>query len=146
MAGQVRAADVADFILAKLGSMSAMKLQKLLYYSQAWALAWTETELFPEDFQAWANGPVLRGLYDQHKGFYRLDPGFFRANPGNLSEDQQVIVGSVLEYYGDKDPQWLSELTHLEDPWKAARQGVPDGDRSENIITKASMLEYYHGL
>ncbi len=38
--------DVADFILAKLGAMSAMKLQKLVYYSQAWHLTWAEKPLF----------------------------------------------------------------------------------------------------
>ncbi|MDY6993563.1 MAG: hypothetical protein SVR94_13310 [Pseudomonadota bacterium] len=31
--------DVAAFILRELGEMSAMKLQKLIYYSQAWSLA-----------------------------------------------------------------------------------------------------------
>ena len=31
--------DVAAYILKKQGEMSAMKLQKLVYYSQAWSLA-----------------------------------------------------------------------------------------------------------
>lgn len=30
--------DVAAYVLEKMGPMSAMKLQKLVYYSQAWAL------------------------------------------------------------------------------------------------------------
>ena len=33
--------DVAKYILSKTGSITTWKLQKLCYYSQAWALAWT---------------------------------------------------------------------------------------------------------
>ena len=50
--------DTAKYILEKSGKMSTMKLQKLCYYSQAWALVWDDAPLFDEDFQAWANGPV----------------------------------------------------------------------------------------
>ena len=53
--------DVAKYILNNKGRMSTWKLQKLCYYSQAWSLAWTETPLFEEDFEAWKNGPVCRG-------------------------------------------------------------------------------------
>ncbi|MBD5559274.1 MAG: DUF4065 domain-containing protein [Clostridia bacterium] len=44
--------------LEKTGPITTMKLQKLLYYAQVWSLVWDENELFPEKFEAWANGPV----------------------------------------------------------------------------------------
>ena len=56
--------DVAAYILKKQGEMSAMKLQKLVYYSQAWSLVWDEKPLFRAQIEAWANGPVVRSLYD----------------------------------------------------------------------------------
>jgi uncharacterized phage-associated protein len=142
----VKAIDVADFILSRLGPMSAMKLQKLLYYSQAWCLVWTENALFEEDIQAWTNGPVVRDIYNLHKGFYRLEPGFFKGNPKNLSAAQVEVIESVLKFYGDKDPQWLSELTHMEAPWQNSREGLAEGDRGEKVITKEAMLEYYSSL
>ena len=63
----IKAIDVADYILAKKGTMSAMKLQKLVYYAQAWHLVWEDKELFPEEIQAWANGPVVPSLYTLHQ-------------------------------------------------------------------------------
>ncbi len=57
-------ADVAAYILEKCGPMTAMKLQKLVYYSQAWHLVWTEKPLFDNRIEAWANGPVVWELYD----------------------------------------------------------------------------------
>jgi uncharacterized phage-associated protein len=146
MAGKLRAIDVADYILLRLGGMSAIKLQKLMYYSQAWALAWTEKPLFSDEFEAWANGPVLPALYQKHRGCFRIAKGFFEGDPGRLSSDQLDVVKKVLAFYGDKDPQWLSNLTHLESPWKDARKGLRPGERGNNVITKESIIEYYTSL
>ena len=38
--------DVAAYILHRAGTMTAMKLQKLVFYSQAWSLVWDEKPLF----------------------------------------------------------------------------------------------------
>lgn len=40
--------DVAAALLARTGSITTMKLQKLVFYSQAWHLAFTGGPLFPE--------------------------------------------------------------------------------------------------
>jgi len=138
--------DVADYILAHLGPMSAMKLQKLVYYSQAWSLVWDDRELFSDDIEAWANGPVVRQLYDRHRGLFSLPPGFFGGDPSALDTEQRETLKVVLGYYGDKDAQWLSDLTHIEAPWRDARANLPDGARSTRIITKAALAEYYGSL
>lgn len=143
---RVRAIDVADYILKKLGPMSAMKLQKLVYYSQAWTLVWTDKELFPDEIEAWADGPVVRALYNKHRGHFRLSKGFFGGEPDRLSEDQKDAVKKVLSFYGDKDAQWLSNLTHIEDPWKNARKGLDSGDRGNKIISQESIMSYYARL
>lgn len=138
--------DVGDYILAARGSMSAMKLQKLVYYAQAWSLVWDEQPLFPDDFEAWANGPVVRSLYDRHRGQFRVSSGFFGGNPERLLSEQRETIDRVLSFYGDKDPQWLSDLTHLESPWREARRGISDGERCSTVITKADIAEYYGSL
>lgn len=144
--GRVRAIDVADYILDRLGSMSAMKLQKLVYYCQAWTLAWTDDALFPEEIEAWANGPVVRELYKKHRGSFRLEKNFFGGNIDNLSGEQRMNIKKVLTFYGPKDPQWLSNLTHLESPWKDAREGLEPGDRGCSVITKQAMQDYFANL
>src|ERR1035437_5048935 len=121
MTQRVRAIDVADYILHRLGAMSAMKLQKLVYYSQVWSLVWTERELFSDEIQAWANGPVVRSLYKKHRGNFLVRKRFFDGEIDRLSDDQRDVIDKVLAFYGDKDPQWLSSLTHLESPWRDAR-------------------------
>ncbi len=146
MATQANVFDTAEFILQNIGPTSTMKIQKLVYYAQAWSLAWDDDVLFDEEVEAWANGPVVRELFEAHKGQYQVNPGDFGGDPNKLEEKQQGTIRSVLEFYGDKSSQWLSDLTHSEDPWVNARAGVPDGERSNSLISKESILEYYSSL
>ena len=137
----------AKYILDKLGPMSSMKLQKLCYYSQAWSLVWDDEELFPEDFQAWANGPVCPVLFFHTQGKFKItSEDESDMTDGVLNENQKDTINRVLEHYGIHDAQWLSQLTHMEDPWNKAREGVPAGVGCNNIITKESMALYYGGI
>jgi len=141
--------DVAKYILEKAGEMTAMKLQKLVYYTQAWSLVWDEEPLFESPVQAWANGPVIRELYDVHKGMFKVgDKTFPHGDSSRLSPQQKETVEGVLDFYGDKTAQWLSDLVHIEVPWKIARAraGLREGERGEIEISLADMHEYYSGI
>lgn len=138
--------DTAKYILHSKGRMSTMKLQKLCYYCQAWSLVWDDTELFPEEFEAWANGPVCRDLFTQTRGQFSVTEDDEPGDISNLTAEQKETIDSVLDYYFPHNAQWLSELTHLEEPWQLAREGIPAGVGSTNIITKESMAMYYGSL
>jgi uncharacterized phage-associated protein len=137
--------DVAQYILQKQGVMSVMKLQKLVYYCQAWSLVWDEKPLFSENIEAWANGPVVRRLYDAHKGKFEIS-SLIKGDSDNLTPAQRETIDAVLGCYGDKTAQWLGDLTHLEAPWNIAREGIPPGRGCDNVISHACMHEYYSSL
>ena len=139
--------DVARYILHERGRMSTWKLQKLCYYSQAWHLAWTGRELFPEDFEAWANGPVCPVLFREHKGKFEVDEGdLSRGDIAALTDDERETVDVVLDGYGSREPHDLRGQTHSEPPWIDARGGLPEGAKCDAVITKASMGEWYGSL
>lgn len=138
--------DVAKYILEKKGQMTAMKLQKLVYYSQAWSLVWDERPLFPECIQAWANGPVCPDLYQMHRGKYLLGASDINGDSSALDSDARDTVDVVLDFYGEKSAQWLSDLTHSEEPWIIARDGMSAMQRGSREITQAAMAEYYSAL
>lgn len=141
----ISALDVAAEIIRLKGSMTAMKLQKLLYYCQAWSLIWDEVPLFSEQIEAWANGPIVREVYDLHRGLFEVD-NWPHGDPANLQDYQRETINAVLKFYGDKTAQWLSELTHREDPWKNARQNLAPGERGNHEILLSVMAEYYSSL
>ena len=137
--------DVAALILEKRGTMSAIRLQKLVYYSQAWHLVWEDAPLFNDRIEAWANGPVVPELYREHRGQYSIT-SWPKGECSKLSTTEQNTIDSVLDFYGDKTAFWLSELTHREAPWVDARRGIPPGVRSNKEITPVAMAEYYGSL
>jgi len=137
--------DVARFILNKLGTMTTWKLQKLLYYCQAWSLVWDEKPLFYEDIEAWSNGPVIRSIYNKHRGYYLVGRWPY-GDVRRINPQEMATIDAVLKHYGGKSSQWLSDLTHAELPWKHARKGLHPQERGNRLITLESMSNYYSSL
>ena len=64
---------------------------------------WDDKPLFKEEIEAWANGPVVRALYDKHKGMFEVDAELFRADSKKkLNSDQKDTIKAVLDFYGNK--------------------------------------------
>lgn len=141
---------MCDYIVARCAEsgthIDMLKLQKLLYYCQAWNLAYGRGRLFNETFQAWIHGPVSRTIYDRFakKAMYSpitindLSGQAFTIKP----EDEQLIC-SVLSTYAQFTGDQLEYLTHTEAPWLEARQGLNPDQRSENIISDEIMEKFY---
>lgn len=137
--------DVVDYILRKKGKIVAIKLHKLLYYSQAWSLVWDERPLFNARIEAWANGPVIPIVYRLHRGNYYVEKWPY-GDRHNLRDGERETIDAVLAKYGHKSSQWLSELTHREKPWIDARRGLGPLDLGDREITQSAMAWYYNSL
>jgi uncharacterized phage-associated protein len=137
--------DTAAYILREHGPMDTWKLQKLVYYAQAWHLVWEGKPLFQDKIEAWANGPVIRSLYSGHRGEYTVSK-WPQGRISNLAASEKESIDVVLKHYGRHTGYWLRERTHQERPWKAAREGIAPGARSDREITLGSMLDYYGSL
>jgi uncharacterized phage-associated protein len=137
--------DVAAYILSKHGKMSTWKLQKLVYYCQAWHAVWDDEPLFEERIEAWANGPVCPTLYQKHAGNFIIS-SMPNGDPEKLSASQKDSIRIVLKHYGKYNGQQLSDLAHAEKPWTNARRGLGASERGNVEITVEAMTEYYGGL
>ena len=130
--------DIAKYILHRTGKISTMMLQMLLYYSDAWSLAWFQTPLFPERFEAWTQDPVCRDLYTACPGHHVISEHDITTTH-RLSESERKLVDNVLSVYADWDIRQLSALTRTERPWIKAHNGM-------NELSPADMTDYYGGL
>lgn len=138
--------DVAAYIMCQHGQpMTTMKLQKLLYYSQGWSLAWDGQPIFREDIAAWANGPVVYEVFDKHRGKFRISD-WPHGNPDALTADERETVDAVLGYYGQCSGQELSDMTHAERPWIEARGGLAVGAYSSQPIDLEVMQDFFGDL
>ena len=133
--------DVARYILDRMGTMSTMKLHKLVYYAQAWSLVWDECPLFSEIIEAGDHGPMVPALYQQHAGPFLVAPSDVPGDPSQLDTNAKDTLDAVLAFYGPHTAQWLGDLARQEDPWRQMRDGPIKGE-----ITLAALHEYYSGL
>jgi uncharacterized phage-associated protein len=142
-----RAIDVAAYILKQQGRMTTMKLQKLVYYSQAWHATWEGERLFSARIEAWANGPVCPDLYRRHRGVFQLGwKDLADADISRLKTHERESIDIVLAEYGGKSAQYLSDLTHREPPWRETRKGLAPHERSNREIPLERMVEYYESI
>jgi uncharacterized phage-associated protein len=150
----VSALNLSYYILSFVHA-SQFKIQKLVYYSEGWHLAYFERPLIDEEFEAWVHGPAVRSLWDHYKGrsytteFY-LPPersGKIREYFTRILRLEQIeLISDVIKEYGDKSAYHLEALSHSELPWREARNGRSQSERSEAIISKETMKKYYQTL
>ena len=137
--------DVARYILERQGPVTTLKLQKLAYYVQAWAVAKGDP-IFDDTIKAWAQGPVVPALWHEHKGRLRLTVDDVAADgPVGLDAQQRAHIDSVLAHYGGLPAAYLSKLTHFERPWNEARELGERKGSSSPTITIASIRSFYSG-
>lgn len=120
-------------------SPSPMKLQKLCYYAQGYALA-EGGELFPEDFQAWQHGPVVYELYSKYRNYQWRQ---IADEIAGITTDKIDFVREVVAAYGRYDGAALSTMTHRESPWIEARGDLEESAGSTAPITKESLANFF---
>lgn len=132
------ALDVAAYVAtaARVPSGDSVRLQKLVYFAQAWHLAWTGRPIFEEDFEAWPKGPVVRSVYRENRY------GSLSAR-ANLTEEIRGTLDSVLEFYGHRGFKELVERTHRDAPWMDARRGLGPDEPSQRVVRRDTMLDFY---
>ena len=149
---QTSAKVLADFILKHHGPMSHLKLQKLLYYCQAYHLAHFDgASLISEDFQAWVHGPVCVDVFHELKDKALLYSDLVYTNESidpdtdfaNLTYDQKELVSDVLSELAKWTGGQLESATHSEHPWIQARAGYGPADKCSVVIDRNIMAEFY---
>jgi len=159
--------DIARYLgislLLKGLSVSPLKLQKILYYTQSWYMVFfgRRNSLFAENPQAWVNGPVYPAIYHEYKDkvndmcehLHAKDFGCTDDNLAGeakklaekmqLSNDEIDCIDSILMLYGSKSQNQLIFMTHAEAPWADQRKGLSPFDYSQNDISLDAMHDYY---
>lgn len=118
-----------------------IKLQKLLYYSQAMHLAVKGDPLFLESIEAWENGPVVREAFREYRHNHLAEITTMGFGDVHLDPETIQILKVVNYVYGKQTGEQLIELTHSEDPWKEHEE---QANRKLNPIIKRSKIKDYY--
>lgn len=118
------------------------KLQKLVYYAQAWHLALYDTPLFEEDFEAWSPGSVIPGLFEEYKKF-GWKPILKEVDRPDFPQKLDNFLEEIARDYLICDNFELEVMVHRESPWLEARKGLRMDEHGDTIISKESIKKYY---
>lgn len=143
---EYRALDVAMWFVSKFCEhgdlVTHLKVQKLLYYAEAWTQTICNEPLFIEDIQAWAHGPVVPEVFHAFKeyGWHPLPaPEVIPSFDANILD----VLEQVYDIYGEFSAKNLENMTHLDSPWIDARKGLSEEARCENVIPKEEIKKYF---
>jgi len=140
------ASDIAKYMIASFqkrnNEISNLKLQKLLYYAQAWHLALYDAPLFNDKIEAWVHGPVVRGVFREYKEF-GWHPLSVQSANRIFSDEVNCHLKEVIRAYGKFDAVVLERMTHREAPWRDARGNLAPDEPSNRAITPEAMKKFY---
>lgn len=106
----------------EVADISNLKLQKLLYYCQAYSYALTGKPMFAEDMEAWDYGPVVPSIYQEYKKYGKRNIPLSDIEDFELqdSDTASAIIRLVKEQKGQYSAIALKDMTHKETPWRKA--------------------------
>jgi uncharacterized phage-associated protein len=125
--------------------LTNLRLQKLLYYAQAWSFIVRESNLFDDEIQAWQLGPVVPKVYQalpEGQGANTISNTAF-ANEPDLTPDEAEFVRSVWEAYRPYSATQLSKMTHEELPWQKAWGKRPASAKGYDPIAIDDMEDFF---
>lgn len=123
--------------------INSYKLQKIVYYAQAWHLGVYGTPLFDADFQAWIHGPVIPDLLENYQRLFSWESIAEKMEKPQLPEQIEEFLAEVAEAYFKYDDETLERMTCSEMPWLEARGNLPRDESCHAIISQESMKKYY---
>jgi len=142
------ALNIAKYFLYKANLegdlITNLKMQKLLYYAQAWYLVnFKNRVLFDDVIEAWDFGPVIPSVYHHFKE-YRHTPIDYKSSPNSIFKKVQGEEKEYLDEFYDKFINFsahdLVNMSHNEEPWEIAFKN------SIKVIDIDNIRKYYSDL
>jgi uncharacterized phage-associated protein len=116
-----------------------LKLQKILYFAQAYYLAKLGKPLFSDAIEAWEYGPVVPAVYKKYRK-YVSDSIIIEKDEVALSPEDRDNLKRIWDLFGGYSAGRLVEIAHAHTPWKSAY------DSQNKVISQKSIGDYYAPL
>lgn len=143
------AEKIALYIICSGREITNLLLQKVLYYVKGISKLFVGKSIIPEPCEAWKFGPVFPTVYEKYKGFGKQEMTInVSCDYANdlLSEDEKKVTDFVLNTFGIYNAWFLKELTHFEEPWLNARNGLDENDASKNVMDDDLIMDYFERM
>lgn len=142
---------IAEWILSH-EELTHKRLQKYLYFFYGEYLARMNDningriiELFRNDFEGWAHGPVSPTIYAIYKGSGYKPLRIHSSVIMNISSEDNTILLEIYERYKNYTTDQLEYLSHQQSPWKKSRVGLEWFEIGNRPLLTIDIFECFHG-
>lgn len=127
-----------------------LKLQKLLYFVQAYFFIKKGKPCFRDSIEAWNFGPIVPSVYREYKrygGFYVFSVETYidsltlkrkKFEDNVISVEDKKLIDEVIDTFAEYSNSRLTDLVHGQTPWQEAYRS--DHGR---VISANAMREYF---
>lgn len=145
--GASKIEQCVQYLLQECEDITALSLQKALYYIQGFYSAFYKRFLFEEDCQAWVHGPVYKNIYMKYKE-YRFDTNHKpqSMNIDVFTREEKELLDAIIRFVCCYSGKVLESFTHKETPWLATRADLPASTATDRIIEKEMMQAYFNKI
>ncbi len=140
------AEKIALYIISSGREITNLLLQKVLYYVKAISEIFEGESIILEPCEAWKFGPVFPSVYEKYReyGKQEIEINLSKEYVNELlSEKEKQVTDYVMNTFGIYNAWFLKDLTHLEEPWIAARKGLSEDDASRNQMDEEIISSYF---
>lgn len=135
--------------------MTPIKLQRLLYYANAWNLRLNGEPLIVEHFEKWQDGPVIPEVWYEFDSFHRSHPISALGSkpmPNGRNETPVVdpndkwtiaLLRRVLDTYGPLNTFELSIMAHRDGTAWSQTEAIK-GTITNDLIQREIAMEGYN--
>lgn len=116
-----------------------LKLQKVLYFAQAYFLAKLGKPLFSDNIEAWEYGPVVPSVYRKYRE-NGSNPIIVEEDKSSIAEEDKEALQKIWNTFGGYSASKLVDIVHAHTPWKDAYQ------TSSKVISNKALKNYYTPL
>lgn len=129
-----------------------MALNKILYFTHGWRLAFDHGPFYSQEFEAWPNGPVSPVIYHEFKQnraepignrakIMDIETGESKVANYELTEEEETFTIRMISFYGRREALTLSHMSHEKDaPWDIVRSS---GSYLGMKIPNTELKEYF---
>jgi len=124
--------------------ITTRRIQIILYLCQLfWYIDHEESNMIPEDFVAWANGPVILEIYDELPGYPDGDIYPKRYGKYKLTQEERDLINMVVDNTIDIATETIIDYIQLtNEPWiNTFKKRVSCGKR-QVVIPKESIKQF----
>lgn len=127
--------------------LTNLRLQKLLYYAQAWSLVIRESELFSDELEARRHGPVVPAAYHALSDDPAANPirDEALASAPDLRDEEAEFARRLWEAYSPYSALQLSKMVREEAPWLKAWGNRPKDGGENHAISVIDLEDYFGG-